>query len=67
MVTCDIHETPDAVLVSRLFSVPKNKSDVCPIIDLGLIFLGVQLELASLALSLPLEKFVKLRSLGNAT
>ena len=66
MVTCDIHETPDAVLVSRLFSVPKNKSEVRSRIDLGLIFLGVQLELEFLALSLLLEYFIKLKGLVYA-
>ena len=35
IATCDIHEIPDAVHVSRLFTVPKDKSDVRPIIDLS--------------------------------
>ena len=34
-VTRVIHETPDAVHVSRLFTVPKDSVDVRPIIDLS--------------------------------
>ena len=34
-VTRVIHETPDAVHVSRLFTVPKDSVDVCPLIDLS--------------------------------
>ena len=35
IVTCDIHEIPDRVHVSRLFIVPKDKKDVRPILDLS--------------------------------
>ena len=35
IATCDIHEIPDAVYVSRLFTVPRDSKDVRPIIDLS--------------------------------
>ena len=35
IATCDIHEIPDAVHVSRLFTVPKDKLNVRPIFDLS--------------------------------
>ena len=35
IATCVIHEIPDRVFVSRLFTVPKDKTDVRPIIDLS--------------------------------
>ena len=31
IATCDIHEIPDQVFVSRLFTVPKDKNDVRPL------------------------------------
>ena len=34
-VTRVIHETPVAVQVSRLFTVPNDSVDVCPLIDLS--------------------------------
>ena len=35
IATCDIHEIPDQVFVSRLFTVPKDKIEVRPVIDLS--------------------------------
>ena len=37
IATCVIHEIPDQVFVSRLFTVPKDKTDVRPIIDLSVM------------------------------
>ena len=33
IVTCYIHEIPVRVYVGVLFTVPKDKTEVCPIID----------------------------------